>query len=226
MPLREARGNMYSWVTHTWNTVKGKCPHDCCYCYMKKWGEQKPMRLDESEFNTDLKSGNIIFVGSSVDLFASDVPFEWIEKTLNHCKKHDNDYLFQTKNPWAFLEIAKDNPSLFPEKVLLCTTIESNRYYYPNMGNTPFPQQRSLAMYLIPVSYRKYVTIEPIMDFDLDELVKLIKVINPVQVNIGADSQGHEMEEPTKEKVLSLIEELEKFTIIDSKNNLGRILNK
>lgn len=21
------RGNMYSWVTHTWNAIKGKCPY-------------------------------------------------------------------------------------------------------------------------------------------------------------------------------------------------------
>jgi len=24
--LNEVKGNMYGWVTHTWNTIKGKCP--------------------------------------------------------------------------------------------------------------------------------------------------------------------------------------------------------
>ena len=47
--LNEAKGNMYSWVTHTWNTVKGECPHGCTYCYMHRWGQQKPVRFDESE---------------------------------------------------------------------------------------------------------------------------------------------------------------------------------
>ena len=33
MSLNESKGNMYSWVTHTWNTIKGECPHGCTYCY-------------------------------------------------------------------------------------------------------------------------------------------------------------------------------------------------
>lgn len=41
--MNKQRGNMYSWVSHTWNPVKGKCPHDCNYCYMKRF-PQKEMR--------------------------------------------------------------------------------------------------------------------------------------------------------------------------------------
>ena len=33
--LNKQKGNMYGFVTHTWNVIKGKCPHDCEYCYMK-----------------------------------------------------------------------------------------------------------------------------------------------------------------------------------------------
>ena len=40
-------GNMYQFVTHTWNTIKGECPHGCPYCYMKRWGKQKPVRDPE-----------------------------------------------------------------------------------------------------------------------------------------------------------------------------------
>lgn len=36
---------MYDFVTHTWNTIKGECPHDCSYCYMKKWGMQHKILL-------------------------------------------------------------------------------------------------------------------------------------------------------------------------------------
>jgi hypothetical protein len=32
---------------------------------MKRWGEQRPLHLDESELYTDLGEGNFIFVGSS-----------------------------------------------------------------------------------------------------------------------------------------------------------------
>ena len=30
--LNRQKGNMYPWITHTWNPIKGKCPHDCTYC--------------------------------------------------------------------------------------------------------------------------------------------------------------------------------------------------
>ncbi len=41
MGLNKSNGNMYEWITHTWNTIKGECYHDCSYCYMKKWGKPK-----------------------------------------------------------------------------------------------------------------------------------------------------------------------------------------
>jgi len=70
----------------------------------------------------------------------------------------------------------------------------------------------------------KYLTIEPIMDFDLDKLVRIIKTAKPKQVNIGADTGNNGLPEPSKEKVLQLIEEIEKFTTIHNKNNLKRLL--
>lgn len=42
MVLNEQKGNMYNFITHTWNPIKGKCWHDCSYCYMKKF-KQKPI---------------------------------------------------------------------------------------------------------------------------------------------------------------------------------------
>ena len=32
MGLNKSKGNMYEFTTHTYNTIKGKCPHDCGYC--------------------------------------------------------------------------------------------------------------------------------------------------------------------------------------------------
>jgi hypothetical protein len=62
------------------------------------------------------------------------------------------------------------------------------------------------------------------MDFDLREMVELIKECNPVQVNIGADSGNNNLPEPGKEKLLELIKELKKFTTIAKKTNLERLL--
>ena len=217
MPLNESKGNMYSWITHTWNTVKGECPHGCTYCYMKRWGKQKPVHLDEKELKTDLGSGNFIFVGSSCDLFADAIPQEWIERTLRHCCKFDNTYLFQSKSPVGFCRAG-----FFPEKTRLCTTIETNKWYPEIMKDSPVPSVRSFQ--LSSYQWDKYITIEPIMDFDLYQLVPMIKRCNPVQVNIGADSGNNNLPEPSKEKILALIDELQKFTTIDLKTNLKRLL--
>lgn len=82
--LRESKGQMYTWISYTWNPIKGECPHNCSYCFMKRWGKQKPVHFDEKELKTDLGSGNFIFVGSSCDMFADDIPIEWIQKTLDY----------------------------------------------------------------------------------------------------------------------------------------------
>lgn len=219
MPLNESKGNMYKFVTHTWNTIKGECYHDCSYCYMKRWKNLKPARFDKTELNTNLGSGNFIFVGSSNDLFADGIPFEWIGGTLKHCREYpDNKYFFQTKNPKEF-----DFWNLYiPSNSSLCITLESNRWYDKYMGNTQSPEWRALYF---KNAFRKnrYITIEPILDFDLDLFVEMIKSCNPVQVNIGADSGGNKLPEPSWDKVVMLVNRLEKFTKVHMKPNIGRL---
>ena len=213
---------MYPWVTHTWNTIKGECPHDCTYCYMKRWGKQKAVRFDEKELNTDLGSGNFIFIGSSCDVFAESIPEEWIKKTLKHCEKYDNKYLFQSKNPWRILDFI--DACVISDKSVVCTTMETNRFYPEIMGNCPPVSDRSFALHELSKVIKTYITIEPIMDFDIDEFVITLRNCNPSQVNIGADSGSNDLPEPSKEKILQLIDELKKFTTIDQKRNLQRLL--
>jgi len=67
------------------------------------------------------------------------------------------------------------------------------------------------------------ISIEPIMDFRILPFVRMIKQIKPKFVSIGADSQGHNLPEPSPEKVKRLIEELRKFTKVKIKPNLNRI---
>lgn len=219
MSLNTSKGNMYEWVTHTWNTIKGKCYHDCSYCYMKRWGGLNPVRFDEKELRADLGSNNIIFVGSSCDMFAKDIPQNWIIQTLKHCRKFEtNSYLFQTKDPrrmFVFNELLSDFDRV-------CTTIETNRRYPDIMNNCPSPYNRAYGLSLF--EFNRYITIEPIMDFDLPKMVDLMKFANPVQVNIGADSGNNNLPEPSKEKILQLINKLEKFTVIKQKKNLKRLL--
>jgi len=219
MPLNVSTGNMYPFVTATWNTIKGKCPHSCIYCYMKRFGEQKPVRFDNKELKIDLGMANFIFIGSSCDMFAEDIPLEWIIDTLDYCKKFENRYLFQTKNPERLYKLRQYLP---PDSVV-GTTIETNRTY-PEMGNTPLPQNRAKYMALLSITHQTMVTLEPLMDFDLDYLEHLISHCEPQWINIGADSQRHNLQEPSEQKILELINRLEKFTEVKLKQNLKRLL--
>jgi DNA repair photolyase len=184
--------------------------------------EQKPLHLDERELKHSIGNGNFIFVGSSCDMWAWDVPDEWIKKVISHTRKHNNKYLFQSKNPLRFISFLNE---LSAENYIFCTTLESNRDY-PCISGGDTVTWRSQAMYrLANAGYKTMVTIEPIMDFDIEEFIKMIKRCSPTQVNIGADSGNNHLLEPSKEKVLELISELEKFTKVIIKKNLGRILN-
>lgn len=214
---------MYDFISHTWNTIKGECFHDCSYCYMKKWGKLNPVRFDEKELKTDLGCGNFIFVGSSCDMFAENITDEWIKKTFNHMIMYNNQYLIQTKNPKRMHEFMYYYDIYCLDKINPCTTIESNRFYKNIMNNSPTPKERAYG--IGSFEGKRYITIEPILDFDLDEFVDILKRCNPTQVNIGSNTSFKiKLPEPSKEKVLALINELSKFTIIHKKNNLKRLL--
>ena len=141
MALTKSRGNMYPFVTHTWNAIKGICFHDCPYCYMKKFDGLLPIRFDPKELEVNLGEGNFIFVGSGTDAWAFDIPSDWITR-------------------------------------------------------------------------------EPLIQFDLFEMVELVRMCSPVQVNIGRNSrQDITLPEPTRNEVQALITELQKFTRVVVKSN-------
>jgi len=98
MSLNKQSGNMYPFVTHTRNPIRDHCPHQCTHCYMKKFRVGN-LRLEEKEFTTNLGNSNLIFIGSSTDIWATEVLSEWIRKLLEYTENYNNTYLFQTKNP-------------------------------------------------------------------------------------------------------------------------------
>ena len=226
MSLNIVKGNMYREIlgrnlTHTWNPIKGRCSFDCFYCYMKKWGKLKAPRLDESEFKTDLSSGNFIFAGSSIDIFAPDIPDEWVKSTMNYINKFpDNKYLLQSKAPNMFVWWYNNYPELFGNNIVFATTIESNRYY-SNISKATHPTIRMEAIRKLKLQgFTIMVTIEPVLDFDLDEFVAMLKYTLADQINIGAVTGGHKLPEPSKEKLQALIEALKPHL----KSNIKRLL--
>ena len=222
MPLKPSSGNMYSWVTHTWNPVRGKCDYDCSYCYVKKWGEPRPLRFDEAEMRTNLGEGNFIFICSGCDLFHPSIPDQWIELVLKKTRDFPrNKYLWHTKNPAGIVELQGWFNNWPGIKHVLCVTIESNRHY-PGISAAPPPWERFAALKDWESPWM--LTIEPVMDFDITEFAVLIDRNMPVQVNIGADSGGNNLPEPIPEKLDLLIGWLKTKTKVCLKKNLGRLL--
>ena len=228
MPLKKPKGNMYPFVDWLWNPVTGRCQHDCSYCYVKRITkrfrhEQAKPHLVEAEIRTNLGRGNKIFVCSGCDLFAQDITDEYILAVVNRCRHFpNNEYLFQTKNPERF---TSPLIGLSAEKDILCTTIETDQHLPEIMHNAPSPFTR--AKYLSTMrdhGFRTMVTVEPIIDFNLEFMLFMLKKIEPEQVNIGADSGHNGLPEPSAEKVRELITRLKTFTRVVEKNNLWRLL--
>ena len=226
--MNKQKGQMYEWITHTSTHLAGKCPHGCEYCsiqdlqrrFPEKLPYSGPLRLKEKEFAVNYGTGKTIFIENCNDIGALAVPYKYQERIFNHCCEYpDNTYTCQSKNPHVFLE----HFSRIPPKALLGTTIETNRE--TNRGNAPYRNYRFNTIHRAKISGAKtFITIEPIMDFDVQEFGTLIVLAEPSFVNIGADSKGHGLPEPSMEKVAALIDLLAGAGIeIREKHNLERL---
>ena len=218
------KGNMYGFVNITWNPVSGKCYHNCKYCYMKRiTPNASQIRLAIEAFKDNLGKGNYIFVGSSTDLFAENVPFKWIEWALQYCyynndPEKSNTFLLQPQNPKRFLEFIDHPPMAHVE---FCTTLETNRFYPNIMNNAPRIEDRVNAMEKIAdLGFKTMVTAEPLMDYDLVEFIELIRRCKPFQVNIGRNSiRDIILPEPDPKEVHNLVTSLRAFTRVEIKKN-------
>lgn len=217
--LSVSKGNMYDWVTHMWSPING-CPHQCSYCYVRnRFRDLSPEPNLKSQPWPDLGSGRTIFVGHLCDMWAEAVGDFMIRPVLEHCRYYSNDYVFQTKNVERILRWESE----LPPSRMIGTTIETNRQdILGRISKAPRAAYRSYG--LSKIQGRKFLTIEPIMDFDVAVLVALVTSAGPDFVNIGADSKRHGLPEPSYAKVLQLIEALQAVGItIRKKTNLSRL---
>lgn len=237
MGLTKQHGNMYPWITHMHNHIEGECPHRCSYCYVAGAARQRPekysgpLRLNMTELNVDYGSGKTIFVEHMNDIAADTVPMFWIRHILGHCERYpDNHYVVQSKKPSAFL-----SRDLLPDLtrirtsckgLLVGTTIETNRDTSHISETAPSPTMRFFGVQqLAQAGFTVFVTIEPILDFDTEAFVAAIVEAKPSFVNIGADSKGHGLLEPSAAKIKALIAGLQAADIaIREKRNLTRLV--
>jgi len=222
----ESENNMYpEYQGKTINFIGGACPHACGYCYAQSFTYPSLKErysgktfLIEKAFKIPLGNNKRWFPCSCCDWFANTIPWNWIARILKHLNTAPtNEYLIQSKNPARFPHFI---PRM-PPKAILGTTIETNRYEITDKySKAPTPGERFEAMCKLPKRIPKMISVEPIMDFDLDAMVCFIQLIGPQYVSIGADSKGHNLPEPTPEKVGKLVRELEKITEVRIKSKL------
>jgi len=216
---------MFSIVGETWNPISG-CLHHCRYCWARRLALTKlrdtrryrngfKPRLNEEEFRKRFKGG-VVFVSDMGDIFSPGVEDSWVIKVLRHIRKFPDTYfLFLTKNPTKY----KDFLDLFPSNCILGATIETNKddlYIEYKISSAPLPSIRYQAMKELDWPY-KFVSIEPILDFDLDIFVRWIKEINPFMMYVGYDNYNNRLPEPPLRKTLRLIEKLNEFTLVIKK---------
>ncbi|GHV42976.1 hypothetical protein FACS1894187_25370 [Synergistales bacterium] len=96
-----------------------------------------------------MKKPQIIFVGSMADLFGDWVPTSWIEEVFAACAAAPwHTYLFLTKNPTRYIELAKEG--LLPKQHYYGTTVTDH--------DTP---------YFWSDDYHTFISIEPLLRWDI-----------------------------------------------------------
>ena len=143
-----------------------------------------------------------------------------IEAILERCCAYPQfTFMFQSKHPVRYIR----HNFKWPEKSILGTTIETDKWYPDIMGNAPKMELRSIALGM--VHHQKFVTIEPILKFNLQAMAILLELADPDFVNIGAATKVSGLPEPTCREVLDLITVIENMGVpIRLKPNLERLM--
>jgi protein gp37 len=130
------------WCTHTSNPIRGKCLHECPYCYAERirkrfkqpevlsWHPEELMAIERR-----IKPATI-FVGSMYDLFGDWVPPLYIMEILNTARKcPQHTFIFLTKNPARYSEF-NFSPNCWTGYSDDGTKDERNWVYFKGRENT------------------------------------------------------------------------------------------
>ena len=201
--------------TKTWNPFVG-CGYGCIYCkpsFQKVVAWSGRLRdcqecqtfepHEHPERLVRIQSDNTVFVCGDGDItFASKEFMERVFEAMRRDEKKGRRWLVQSKNPSCLNQYL----SLLPENTYLLTTLETNRNdAYEKYSKSPKPSVRCHDF--LDLNWdKKIVTIEPIMDFDLDIFSSWLISIKPKAVFIGYNShpKAVPLPEPSWDMVLSL----------------------
>ena len=219
--------NIYQNFSKSWNPVGGACQYNCKYCLTtnlkNKLPRQKNKYSGEPRIYRKLFKQNFLNKGSyivcnMIDLFADNVPDEIIKEVIDFANQFGNKYFFKTKNPRRFMDFQ------FPENTRLGVTIESNHQEILNkISRAPTITKR--VRYFKKLSLKKFISIDPIIKFDINAMLKIIKDINPCYVIIGSNIRVHDVE-PLWIEVEELIKKATKITKVILKKDLWRLKDR
>jgi hypothetical protein len=118
----------------------------------------------------------------------------------------NRNWLLQSKNPKCFGQYLNQ----LPQNTYLVTTFETNRNTTKEISKAPLTSKRHADFKALKWD-KKFVTVEPVMDFDLEPFAEMILSVKPKCVFIGYNSKPDKVKlpEPSKEKTLELIKRLE-----------------
>ncbi len=206
---------MFKTITKTWNPFIG-CTFECynsgCWArnlalnklnHLPRYSDGFKPKFIEKELLKRFKPKEFVAVS-----LMGDISFATTTEILRILNRIDQfpltNFLIQSKNPKRF----GDWDVTFPLNVYLATTIETNRDY--NLTKAPFPVDR----YIVIASFNhphKFISIEPIMNFDSDVLLEWMRIINPEIIEVGADNYSNHLPEPPWWKVEALLKGLRDF---------------
>ena len=231
-----AASNMYA-DAKTWNPFKG-CLFDCTYCepsFKKQAKRQKQRCMDcynykphsHPEILATIPSSKIVFLCGNGDISFCDHAFveQIIERIKSHKPRREKVFYLQSKRPKYF----ETHLSNLPQNVILVTTLETNRDEgYGEFSQAPSPSERYKQF--LDLDYpRKVVTIEPLMEFDIQPFTRWMKEIDPEYIWTGFNSKPKSvaLPEPSEEKTQRLIDALvEAGMTVRGKETRGIVLPK
>lgn len=222
---------MFKTITKTWNPFCGclfECYHGGCWArqlalnklnHLPRYSDGFKPKFIKEELLKRFSPGEFVFVSDMGDI--SFATTEEILLILNRIGQFPlTNFLIQSKNPrqyWAW-------NVTFPPNVYLGTTIETNRDY--SLTKAPIPFERFSYLSNYPHT-PKFLSIEPIQDFDLGILVNWMKEIKPEIIEVGADNYHNRLPEPEWPKVEELLKELKEICPkVIEKQGLGRLRYK
>jgi len=184
------------------------CDFDCVYCYGRR--KEDPRKTEPVFHERALKyppKKGVVFINPFSDTFCYKAcKHEWITSMWVYCKNHpDTVFLSMTKNPREYMRWLDSH--WIPENVVLGATIETNRDT-SKFSKAPTTRERIRAM--IDLKWpNKFLSIEPVMDFDPAEFTKAVLEIGPKHAAVGYDNYGYHLPEPSLEKTMWLIKCME-----------------